>query len=162
MRLFFLIIASIISCNISAQKYFGRITGATSGVPVLVVFAGESNSGGLAANSYATSGELSIRTLPIWDNINNDGFDFLDIGTNNLLGHAGNESYSSTAHGAELQLANRYDDGDFGDRTVYLCKAGQGGTTIAAWMPVTGQYEGIYPYEVFIQRVSNAIIFSKQ
>ena len=66
----------------------------------LVLFIGESNSGGVALNSDLAASELLPRPrVQIWDNINNDGFDTLQIGVNNLLGHIGLETYATDHHG---------------------------------------------------------------
>lgn len=150
--------------NCNCQKMgFGLIKNASSvpaNVPILIVFAGESNSGGLANNSSATGPELAVRTLPILDNVSLTEFDPLDIGTNNLTGHLGLIYAASTGHGWELELANRYDDGDFGLHEIYLCKAGQGGTTVAMWADeatYSAESSTVEPYDVFIARVQAAI-----
>lgn len=102
-------------------------------VPV-VVFIGESNSGGYALNSKASAPELETRpALQIWDNIGNRTFAALDIGSNNLLGHVGLEYASTTAHGWELGLANSVEAGLWETETVYLLKAGQGGSKLRDW-----------------------------
>ena len=72
---------------------------------LLVIITGESNSGGFALNSEATTEEVAPRSaVQILDN---DVLAFrpLDIGTNNLLGHAGLKP--TETHGFELELANR-------------------------------------------------------
>jgi hypothetical protein len=134
--------------------------GGSSTAPILIVFAGESNSGGQAANSYATSGELAARNLKILNNTSLSAFDALNIGTNNLTGHLGLGYVSTTAHAWELELANQYDAGVFGDRVVYLVKAGQGGTNISQWLPgatYSAESSSVEPYATFIDRVSAAI-----
>jgi hypothetical protein len=154
---------SLISLIITALN--GGATGTTGGgggstVPLLIVFAGESNSGGQAANSYATSGELAPRNLKILNNTTLASFDALDIGTNNLVGHVGLGYASASAHAWELELANQYDAGVFGSRPVYLVKAGQGGSIVNQWL-VGGSYTAesttIGPYSTFISRVNAAI-----
>lgn len=96
-----------------------------------IYFIGESNSGGIARNVDALSSELDEDpNIQIWDNISNDGFFNLDIGTNNLLGHAGLESYASNSHGWELQMQNRVSD--LGT-PCFLTKCGQGGSRISQW-----------------------------
>ena len=116
----------------------------------LFVFFGESNSGGLAPNSSATSQELAPRNLQI---LNNNSFQFepLDIGTNNLIGHSQLEYAMYNSHGMELQLANKYDEGYFGSDEVFLVKAGQGGSFIADWEA------GDTNYTTFLSRVNQAI-----
>lgn len=100
-------------------------------VPVFL-FMGESNSGGIALNSSATSNELASRKeIVIWNNVARS-FQNLDIGTNNLSAHAGLESYYGLTHGFELELANQIRD-SFGLSYAYLLKAGQGGSTISQW-----------------------------
>jgi hypothetical protein len=124
--------------------------------PLLIVFGGESNSGGIANNSSATTLELGPRNLKILNNSTLTSFDSLHIGNNNQVGHAGLEFAFNTGHGFELQLANRYDEGAFGQRQVFLCKAGQGGTVIANWVDGV-LYNSIDAYSLFIARVEAAI-----
>lgn len=102
---------------------------------VLLVFTGESNSGGLAANSSATTSELLARSsLKILNN-NSLLFENLHIGVNNQIGHAGfTTAQDTTTHGWELEFANRIDSGTFGINPMYLVKAGQGGSIIANWI----------------------------
>lgn len=128
--------------------------------PLLVLYAGESPSGGLGGNTYATAGELAKRRLRILNNTTLLSFDSLDVGTNNLTGHLGLIYASADAHGFEIELANRYDDGDFGTRKVYLCKAGQGGTRISMWADeatYSAESQTVEPYDTFIARVQAAI-----
>lgn len=94
-----------------------------------IYFIGESNSGGYALNSDASSVELDVNPkVKIWDNINNDGFEDLDIGVNNLLGHTGLSN--GLTHGWELQLQDKAENLD---TTMYLTKCGQGGSVISQW-----------------------------
>lgn len=105
-------------------------------VPVLAfVFTGESNSGGLAANSLAQSSELSPTTRVQVLNNNSLVFENLDIGTNNLIDHYGlTPAFSATAHGFELQLANLVKAGAFPNNpNVYLVKTGQGQSLLSQW-----------------------------
>ena len=99
---------------------------------ILIVLYGESNSGGIAPNSSATSQELAPRNIKILNNTTLQ-FEPLDIGTNNLIGHIGLESYASNSHGMELEIANKYDEGFFNGKTVYIVKAGKGGTKTSEW-----------------------------
>lgn len=142
------------SVNCQAQLYLGRIY--SSPTVRLIVFIAESNSGGLAPNSSATSPELSSRSVVQIFNNYTFRYENLDIGTNNLYLHKGLEAYYGISHGWELQLANRVADSDLLNPT-YLVKAGQGGTTIAQWSP-GGIFEGIYPLDTFYKRMDSAIL----
>lgn len=124
----------------------------------LIIFTGESNSGGDAPNSSATSGELAPRSeVQIWHNYNNN-FTNLDIGTNNLLGHKDLDPEKATvSHGWELQLANRVSDGDL-PNPVYLVKTGQGSTRIAHWAE-GATYSTVNPWAKFQARVDSAITY---
>ncbi len=103
-----------------------------SNKPVLVIINGESNSGGYALNSEALAAEILPRSsVLILDNTGLASFDILDIGTNNLVGHAGLPN--GPTHGFELELANRADVNSFYNQPVYLIKTGQGGSSIAQW-----------------------------
>lgn len=108
-------------------------SGNSNNIVPLIIFTGESNSGGIALNSDLTSGQLSPR--PAVQILNNLTFEFedLDIGTNNLLDHAQLEAYSTTSHSWENGLASSVEAGDWGYSQVYLVKAGQGGSKIADW-----------------------------
>lgn len=148
-----LFIILFFSADCKAQLYFGKIP--TSSTVRLVVFIAESNSGGLAPNTSATSPELASRSVVQLLNNYSLLFENLDIGTNNLYLHKGLESYYGISHGWELQLANRVADGDLPNPT-YLVKAGQGGTVIQQWSP-GGTFEGIYPLDTFYKRMDSAI-----
>lgn len=158
-----IIITLLFASCAKSQPYFGRIAGTvnqqTSLQPLLLIIAGESNSGGIALNSYATSPELAKRKLKILNNSTLSSFDSLDIGSNNLVGHCGLQYAASTGHGLELQIANSYDSGYFGNRNVYLCKAGQGGTVISQWADeATYTAETtVEPYDTYFERVDSAI-----
>lgn len=118
--------------------------GSTKG-PLAFVFAGESNSGGIARNSDATVAELAARPSVRIMNLYSGTFAFepLDIGFNNIVDHAGlsdNPTYvphspnDIVVHGMELGLANAVEAGAFaGVTSVYLIKTGQGGSQIAQW-----------------------------
>jgi len=123
---------------------------ASAGVP-LIVFTGESNSGGYALNSEATTEELAPR--PAVQILNNTSlvFEALDIGTNNLIGHTGLSN--GTTHGWELMLANRVEAGTFIPSPCYLVKTGQGASTIAQWD--VGDASGYW--NTFQTRVDEAI-----
>lgn len=117
--------------------------------PKLFVFFGESNSGGLALNSSAAPAELNSRNLQILNN-GNFRFEDLKIGSNNLIGHVDLEYAMYTAHGMELQLANKYDSNYYPNRDVFLVKAGAGGSKVQDW-----NVDGAY-FKNFKQRVSKA------
>lgn len=122
--------------------------------------AGESNSGGLAGNSYATSRELSQRRIKIFNNTTLSSFDRLHVGVNNLIGHVGLNYAENDAHGWELGLANLYDEGAFGGRTVYLIKTGQGGTRVIMWIQgnnYIAESQVVFPYTTFVDRVQAGI-----
>jgi len=107
----------------------------TPSIPLIpmIVFSGESNSGGFADNADATVEELAAR--PALQILNNTSlvFEDLDIGVNNLLGHSGLiNNPGATTHGWELELANRATLNEFSN-PVYLVKTGQGGSTISQW-----------------------------
>ena len=115
---------------------------------LLVIINGESNSGGFALNSEATAEELATRSaVQILDN---DALVFrpLDIGTNNLLGHAGLKP--TETHGFELELANRAERLPKESLPVYLVKTGQGGSRIAEWA-ADGRY-----FQTFRSRIAAA------
>lgn len=97
-----------------------------------IILLGESNSGGLGLNTSATVDELaSNRHVQILNNTSRV-FEDLDVGTNNLIGHDGLTCCST--HGFEIQITNRIiaNSSFYGD-TVYLLKAGQGGTQAYHW-----------------------------
>lgn len=130
--------------------------------PLVFVFAGESNSGGLARDADATADELAARpAVQIMDLYSGAfGFEPLDIGFNNLVDHEGISTnpafvptppHGSLVHGMELGLANAVEDGAFPGRPmVYLIKTGHGGSRIAQWD--TG---GVY-WTKFLQRIAAA------
>lgn len=113
----------------------------------LIIFSGESNSGGQARNTSATTSELSPRPGVLILNNSTLQFEILDIGTNNLIGHlsATAEMNAQTVHGWELELANQ--SPRFRSQ-VYLCKTGCGGSTINEW-----QSTNLY-YITFLRRIN--------
>lgn len=123
--------------------------------PLLFIQVFESNSGGIAPNSSATSPELAVRNIKIL-NPTSLSFEPLHIGVNNIIGHSGLEAFATTTHSWELQIANRYDEGAFGGRTVYIVKAGQGGTRVEHWAD-GATYSGIQPRALLSTRVNAAI-----
>lgn len=130
--------------------------------PLVFVFAGESNSGGIALNSQATEAELAPRpSVQIMDLYSGGfGFEPLDIGYNNLVDHEGistspayvpSPPHGILVHGMELGLANAVEAGAFpGVSSVYLIKTGHGGSRIAQW-DVGGPY-----WTKFLQRTDAA------
>lgn len=131
--------------------------GASTPAPVipLIIISGESNSGGRALNSSASPSELAPRSsVQIFNNIT-FGFQNLDIGTNNLLGHSG--LATDTEHSWELEMANRVEAGSFGNNPMYLVKTGQGGTKIENWAVGNTAYNGVDCWQVFQSRVDSAI-----
>jgi len=122
---------------------------------ILIVLLGESNSGGISPNSSAVSSELLPRNVKI---LNNSSlvFEPLDIGSNNLINHYGLESYWYDCHGMELEIANKYDEGFFGGKEVFIVKAGIGGSKVSQWQ-IGGTFSGQNSFENFKTRVSKAI-----
>lgn len=139
--------------NVFSQMYFGRLstTGNTLST-ALFISAGESNARGLAYNSSATSPEKAKRKLQILNNTSLTGFDSLQIGVNNYIGQ---EPPGETTHGVELQLANMYDSGYWGNRQAYLIKTGHGGTQILHWY-LNSYYSSVQPFNLLFQRIDSA------
>lgn len=104
---------------------------------ILLIIAGESNAGGQAVNAQLSTWELAARDLQIWNNTSSV-FQALDIGTNNLISHAG--LTNNATHGAESSLATAYAIGEFDSRNVKLIKSGQGGSKIELWTPPSDTY----------------------
>jgi hypothetical protein len=114
--------------------------------PFFVIF-GESNSGGFALDSDLSPTALAPNPdLQIW---NNDltGFEPIDIGTNNLLGHLGLSGVHPGRHGLEAGLA-----ADLAEPS-YMLKSGQGASKIAQWLPSAP--EGYW--NTFVSRYTLAI-----
>lgn len=137
-----------IDTRVTSLETGGVVTSESRMVP-LVIFNGESNSGGYADNSSALPTELLPRpAVQILDNIGLSSWQDLDIGTNNLVDHAGLSN--GPTHGWELGLANSVEAGEWWDSKVYLIKTGQGGSKISDWV-VGGTY-----WTKFCQRVQAA------
>lgn len=154
------ILLILISFNASCQRPVLGLVSRMPGVPLIIIMAGESNAGGLAANSSATAPELATRTIKILNNTTLATFDFLNIGTNNLVNHVGLNYADNDAHGWELQLANSFDARAFGNRPVYIVKIAQGGTTAAMWADeatYSAESQTIEPFDVAIARIQAAI-----
>lgn len=114
-----------------------------TGTPLVIVQFGESNSGGLASNLELFRQEMRARTIPIYNN-QTGFFEPLMIGKNNLRLHFGLEYAQDTAHGMENELANQFGLSRFGNRPVYLVKAGQGGSTTLNWDGSTYYRDTLY------------------
>jgi len=136
---FFLLATLLMSCICGGGQPTVTPTPAPSTKKLLLIFNGESNSGGETPNTSATPAELAPRSnVQI---LNNSSFLFedLDIGTNNTIDHFG--ITCCTKHGWELEVANQvvanpsiYTD------TLFLIKTGQGGSTIDQWKVNCGAY----------------------
>jgi hypothetical protein len=117
--------------------------------PLLIIFSGESNSGGQVPNTSATAQDLAVKNnLPILNNTTLQ-FEPLQIGVNNTIDHF-SMVFPPIWHGWELGLSNAIDNGDFGSIKVRLIKTGHGGSRIAQWN--TG---GSY-YTKFLARINAA------
>ena len=96
---------------------------------ILWVACGDSNSGGQAPNSAASTYELSSRSdINFW-NVNTGVFENLDLGTNNNLDH---RDLTSATHSWELEIANASRRGEF-DRPIYYVQTGQGSSSTRDW-----------------------------
>lgn len=130
----FLILIFVTSKVNSQTLVLGALNTAVSQKNILIIMFGESNSGGLASNSDATLTELSNRgRVQLWNNTSNTGFYNLEIPVNSRVGHD-MLTNDGLRHGLELQLANKVYENSFSTDTVYLVKAGQGGSYIGSWI----------------------------
>lgn len=119
----------------------------------LILIVGESNSGGIALNSDASSNELlPANDFRIFNNDTALSFDKMQFGINNLIAHRGLESYFTTRHGMELGLLNYYKENHFRAKRVLLLKFGQGGTRARHWID-NDTYIDIQPWKVFWYRL---------
>tara|TARA_R110000868_G_scaffold96457_3_gene265436 strand:+ start:3114 stop:5843 length:2730 start_codon:yes stop_codon:yes gene_type:complete len=110
----------------------------TKRIPVIVYW-GESNSGGYADNSDLAASKFAER--PAVQIFNNTTFNFESL----ILGYNGTTEHSSLTgpgilvssqyayHGFEAGLANQVEGGEFGSDFVYLVKLGQGGSKVSEW-----------------------------
>jgi len=128
------------------------LTTSTDNFVNVIVFNGESNSGGLVPNASATAPELAVRRLNILNNTSLV-FEPLQVGVNNLIDHA--TLTPNITHGWEIGLANNYDNNLFTNET-YLIKTGQGSSTMAQWTDTSGVY-----FTKFKQRIDAAKAFFK-
>lgn len=139
----------------AALSLLPALTASAADRPLVFVFTGESNSGGVGRNAEATPAELAARPSVQIMNLTNGLFTFepLLLGKNNLRDHAGLEGFYAGCHGPELGLANAVEAGSFaGRKQVYLVKTGQGGFRIAQWAP---EHESGY-WRKFDQRLAAA------
>jgi hypothetical protein len=116
----------------------------------LIIFTGESNSGGRGQNSDATAAELAVR--PETKILNNTTllYEDLDIGTNNFIGHAGLESFATAEHSIELELANQSASLQWIKDRIYICKTGQGGSIAGWWLNNATTYAKTFSERVAI------------
>ena len=125
---------------------------------ILIVFAGDSNSGGNAWNSDAKAEELLEKPrLQIWRNQDNSGFEPYQTSRNSIIGHAGlsDKEYHGQRHGWDLNLANEVNAGLFGNRQLFLVKAGQGGSRVTNW--TNDEPACIKPWSILKHRLHAAI-----
>lgn len=109
----------------------------------LIIIQGESNAGGRAPNTSATSGELAVRTAVKILNNNTLTFQSIDVGTNNNLGQ--NNGATTTEHGLELGLTNEVEAGNLCSSPVYLVKCGKSGAKIEEF--INGHASGYWTEE---------------
>lgn len=148
---YFLFIVFFISGCVKSQPI--KIIPSKPTVPaqsILIIFVGESNAGGTADYSVATSTERSQRALKIFNNYTQT-FQQLLLGFNGLLLHTG--LVDNSGSGLEIGLANKYDSSSFGVHTAFLLKAGQGGSTISQWIPSTTPHY----YDTLTTRATTAV-----
>ena len=110
----------------------------SQGCPIVFVFTGESNSGGIGLNSQATPSEMrprpSVQIMNLVDEKN--VFEALQLGVNNLRGHVELALYYDTCHGLENGLADSVEsNSSASNKSVYLIKTGQGASLISQWKP---------------------------
>lgn len=111
----------------------------------LFIISGESNSGGYALNSEAPTNEIGLRSEVKILNNTTLAFESLNIGVNNLLGHAGLSN--GVTHGFELSIANAVRESALNFSETFIVKTGQGGSRISEWVE-GGQYFNTYTERV--------------
>jgi len=120
--------------------------------PLVFVFTGESNSGGVGRNADATPKEMAPRPSVQIMNLTDGTFAFetMQLGVNNLRGHVRLKDYYEVWHGFENELANAVERNDFpGYRQVYLIKTGQGSARIDEW----SEGNALGYWKKFLQRI---------
>ena len=127
-NLIILLIFFSFNCKAQLNSYYSQLTNANN--PITVLFFGESNSGGKGENDSLTVTELSPRNINIFNNFTRI-IEPLDVGTNNLLYHAG--FTPNLYHGIENGIANLYDNDSTRSNNITLIKCGQGGTKYYNW-----------------------------
>lgn len=123
--------------------------GGSSRFVPLIVFNGESNSGGQAPNASASAPELAPRSSVQILNNTTFLFEDLDVGTNNNIDHYNLPPF--VYHGWEIGLANSVESNLWLENQIYLVKTGQGGSQLSQWGV------GSTFYTKFYDRVSSAI-----
>lgn len=126
---------------------------------ILLVFLGDSNSGGHAENSHASADELKENfKLQIWDNKSNAKFINYNPLKHSLVEHDGlsTKGYNGCRHGWDLNLSQEILTGNYKQSNIFLLKAGQGGTRIEHWINDL-PYESLKPWSTFVTRYSNAV-----
>ncbi len=120
--------------------------------PLVFVFTGESNSGGIGRNADASPEECKPRPSVQIMNLTNGTFRFedLQLGVNNLRDHHRLQDYYDNSHGLENGLAAAVESGRFPHHErVYLVKTGQGGSRISQWTA----YPSSGYWTKFVQRI---------
>lgn len=103
--------------------------------PILIAFGFESNSGGQALDSDATSFELATNpNVRIWNPLASE---FQDMTVGGVGKNINQDHYNLPAnrHGWHLELGARMRAGTFVDAPLYLVEFGQGGSIAAEWTP---------------------------
>ena len=133
----FILIPILAQCQLLG--YYGGVSAITEQSAAtltgdIVLIFGESNAGGIAANSDGTSAEVDVsRTLQILNNFTYvfEGLKLSDPNSNSIINHRALETHVGSKHGLDLQIANSVDSGYID--SIWLVKAGQGGTRIRHW-----------------------------
>lgn len=117
--------------GLSGLSGLSAVCGAATAAPNLILFIGESNSGGYGLLSDLSAGEKSARPSVQIYNPTADAFQDLHIGTNNLISHAGLTDTATV--GWECGLADAVEASRFAASSIHLLKCGQGGSIISEW-----------------------------
>jgi len=150
-KLFFILLALLISCDCYIAPQPAPFTPPAGNF--LIIFNGESNSGGAAYDSLSNPSDLLPQ--PQIQHFNNLTFRFenLDIGTNNNLDHF---NMPTGRHGWELNISKMVaaESTYYGD-TVFMVKTGQGLSRIDEWAVTTSDTTNGYIGK-FKQRLDTA------